>query len=64
MNPSRSRAKEPPTKTRTRLVSVRAITTIVETTSIALRRRKLRPVWTSKTTFSARRQDSSTPVVP
>ena len=43
---------------------MRIISRTVETTSIALRRRKLRPPGTSKTTLSARRAASSTPVVP
>ena len=40
------------------------MSTTVEATSIAFRRRKLRPPGTSKTTLSARRAASSTPVVP
>ena len=40
------------------------MSTIEEPTSIALRRKKLRPDWTPKATFIARRIASSTPVVP
>ena len=64
MKPSRSSAKRPPTKTMTRLTRMSVISTTVDATSIVLRRRKLRPLGTSKTTFSARRAASSTPVVP
>ena len=52
MKPSRSSAKRPPTKTMTRLTRMSVISTIVEATSTALRRRKLRPPGTSKTTLA------------
>src|SRR3954453_10094902 len=64
MKPSRSSAKRPPTKARTRLTSTSAISTKVEATSIALRRRKLRPPSTSKTTLSARRAAPPAPALP
>ena len=40
------------------------MSTTVDATSISLRRRKLRPCSISKTTLSARRAASRTPVVP
>ena len=51
-------------KASTRQTRISAISTIVEPTSTSFRRRKLRPLETSKTTLSARRAASSTPVVP
>ena len=58
VGPATSRATPPPTNTRISVARRRANSTTVETTSVALRLKKPRPLWTSNTTLSARRAAS------